>query len=456
MSEALLKKSTLAVKKEVSYGADPTIASTNVIRFESIDIGPKYASIDVDEVRNTKDVQPKLRGQETDPATIGLLLRGCAAAGTAPEGDPLYECATGTKVASLASVVGSGSTTTSIVLASANGAHYLKHQGILIPCPTLTTGAVKTSGGTQTTVLITMATGDESNFEVGDIIGVATAASERSVTRVTAIDTSAHTLAVYPAMAHAAQDAATVTKVTLEGTRITNIATDTLTVSPAVSAAPVQYTPIRAGIHYMLSTAELPSFWLQYWRGDLRKESYAGHKVDSLEIDLQSGQKVVAKFTSMGLSMVKAAGAYGLGVPTFNAAEPLVAQSQFVTIAGASVPCDKFNFKLANTLYDRKDITTPGISKRIHMSREISGSFSVVYESDDIYDAFMADTRCEALLTIGRLGMIDGNAIIISIPKLKYTDVPMSLDTEIYKYDAAWMGEASDTGEDSLGAISFY
>jgi hypothetical protein len=456
MSEALLKKSTLAVKEESSYGVDPTIAVGNVIRFESIDIGPKYDSIDVDEVRNTKDTQPKLRGQETDPATIGILLRGCATSGTAPEGDPLYTCAMGTKVASAASVVGVGSSTTSIVLASGHGAHYLVNQGILIPCPTLVTGAVKTSGGTQTVNSIEMAAGDEANFAVGDIIGVATAASERSVTRITAINTTAHTMAVSPAMTHEAQDAATVTKLSLEGTRITVIATDTLTVSPAVSAAPVQYDPIRAGVHYMLTTAELPSFWAEYWRGDLRKEAYAGHKIDSMELDLTAGQKVVAKFSSMGLSMAKTAGACSLSPITFNAAEPLVAQSQVVKIDGTLVPCDKFTFRLTNKIYDRKDITTPGISKRIQMSREITGSFSVVYEDDTIYDAFMADTRCEALLVVGRLGLINGNCIILSVPLLKYTDVPMNLDDQIYKYDATWMGEASSTGEDSIGAVSFY
>jgi hypothetical protein len=141
---------------------------------------------------------------------------------------------------------------------------------------------------------------------------------------------------------------------------------------------------------------------------------------------------------------------------TFNAAEPLVAQSQVVKIDGTLVPCDKFTFRLTNKIYDRKDITTPGISKRIQMSREITGSFSVVYEDDTIYDAFMADTRCEALLVVGRLGLINGNCIILSVPLLKYTDVPMNLDDQIYKYDATWMGEASSTGEDSIGAVSFY
>jgi hypothetical protein len=356
------------------------------------------------------------------------------------------------KVSSLASVMGVGSTTTSLVLATGHGAHYLKNQAVLIPCPTATTGA--TVAGSTTSVLH-MNSGDEAKFSVGDIIGVATQATERGVSRVTAIDTTNHYLTVSPALPHAPAAAATVTKVTLTAARITAINTDTLTVSPALPAAPVQYDPIRAGIHYMLSTNELPSYFVDYWRGDQRKEAYAGGKIDSLEMDLTVGQKVTAKFTGMSLGMTMTSGASCPLSASFNNAQPNIAQSQVVILDGATVNCDKFTFKLANTIYDRKDITSAGISKRLQMSRTITGSFSCIYDSDTLFNNFTSDTRSEAILTVGRLGFIDGNAIIITIPKLKYTDVPMSLDTEIYKYDVTFGGDPTN-GEDSIGAISFF
>lgn len=367
-----VKRSTIAVKKETTYGIDPTVTSANVIRVESFDFGPDYDMIEVNEIRNTKDKLPALTGKFTATSNIGVLLRGSATAGTAPEGDPLYECAWGAKNTSTASTTTTGSTTTSIVLTAGGG----------------------------------------NGFAVGDAIRVANP--------------------------------------TPEVTWVTAKSGDTLTVSPALSVAPASGVAVGAGVHYKTSLADLPSFWSVLWRGDVVREDYGGNKVDSFDLDIGTGAICTAKF---GFKGVKMAGpvtqSYTLGTPSFNTLDPLVGVNQVIRIGGSVVRVDKIAFGIKNDIYDREDVTSDGISARIHTGRTIEGSFSVLYESADIFNAFKNRTDNEAVIILSNATTLPaGRIVAIRIPKMRYTKAGIGQDNNLFKYDITFAANIT-AGEDA-------
>lgn len=378
MAVAVVKKSTIAIKKEATYGTDPTVASANVIRVESFDFDPNYDEIAVNEIRNTKDKLPTLPGKFTATGNIGLLLRGSSTAGTAPEGDPLFECAVGAKNTSTASTTTTGSTTTSIVLVASGGA----------------------------------------GFAVGDAIRVNNPIPE--VTWITAKST------------------------------------DTLTVSPALAVAPATGVAVGAGVHYKPSLVELPSFWSVLWRGDMVRENYGGNKVDSFDLDIGTGAICTAKFGFKGIKMTgPTTESYGLGTPTFNSLNPLVGVKQTIKIGGSAIKVDKIACGIKNEIFDREDVTSDGISDRIHTGRVIEGSFSVLYESADIFNAFKNRTDNEAVLLLSNDGgLTAGQIVAIKIPKMRYTKAKIGQDNALFKYDVSFTANITN-GEDALSSISW-
>lgn len=376
MAEALVKKSTVAVAKETTYGTEPAFTSANVIRVQDIDVNDNYERITVEEVRNTFDEIPSLIGTESVDGSLPVNLRGSDTAGSAPEFDVLMECAVGAKNSSTASLV---------VSATADN--------------------------------ITVTTGEGVNFAVGDAVRVATTP--------------------------------------VQVVWVTGIATDVLAVSPSMSPIPTAGDAVGAGVHYKLSTDELSSFFLKLWRGDITREDYGGNKITALEMDISTGQVVIPKFSFKGQSMATpTAEAYPLGAPSFNSLDPLVGISQTINIGSSSIDVDSFAFKLNNEIYDKKAVTTSGISKMIRTGRKIEGSFGVLYENADIFTAFKNATESEAAIILSRSSLAAGQIVAVRIPLMRYVQVPISKDNKIFKYDVTWEAVMS-TGEDTITSVSF-
>jgi hypothetical protein len=205
---AKVKNSTLAIKKQTDIGTDPVVAATNVIAFKECNIKDTYERIKVEEVLSSYSANPDLQGIESVSGDITFNLKPFTP-GSAPETDPLWECGVGAKNSNTASTCGTGSTTTSIVLATGHGAHHAVKDAIVVPCPTATTGTAAGTGQTTTNVNFTSITG----FKAGDIIGCSTGASQRGVTRI--VSFSGTNATVYPALPAAAQTGSTITKLTL-------------------------------------------------------------------------------------------------------------------------------------------------------------------------------------------------------------------------------------------------
>lgn len=237
-----------------------------------------------------------------------------------------------------------------------------------------------------------------------------------------------------------------------EVSRVTNIATDTLTVSPAFTLAPPTGRTVYHGIHYRCTVTELPSLWVQYWRGDITKETYRGNKVSSLSLDFTSGQTVNPTFGFQGKDTnLPVSESYTLGTPAYDSGNVHVARYMALKVGGTTYPVANVKIDIANELYRREDISSAGTKELIRTKRTISGSFSLLYEDKAIETAFRNGTTAELIVASsdGNLNFVPGNTFVMSMPKIKYTKAGKSKDNGLYKYDVTFKAVRT-LGEDAL------
>lgn len=239
---------------------------------------------------------------------------------------------------------------------------------------------------------------------------------------------------------------------TFEVARITNIVTDTLTVSPALSLAPATGRALGAGIHYRPTLTELNSFWAQFWRGNITLETYKGNKVGTLALDFTAGQTVSPKFSIQGKeTAIPVAGSYGFANPDYDLGLVHVARYMAIKIGGVTLPVNHVAVSIVNDLYRRLTLGGAGTQSIIRTKRTVTGSFSLLYEDAAIENAFRNGTTGELIVvsSAGNVNLTVGNTFVLSLPKIKYTKVANSKDTGMYKYDVTFRA-AKTVGEDSL------
>lgn len=233
---------------------------------------------------------------------------------------------------------------------------------------------------------------------------------------------------------------------------VTAISTDQLTVSPAMSSIPGAGVDVGAGVHYKLSTAELKSFWGSLWLGDQERYDFPGSKVDKLSMSFSSGELVTPQFDFQSKNTVApVAEAYGLGTPSYDSTNPLVAVNMTVTMAGTSYSVSDIALEVNNNMFKRKDVTSSGISKVIRTGRTVGGSFSLLYEDSVVDDSMRADTELELVVVAGSTA---GNIFAVRLPKIRYTEIPVSVNEGIYQYDVTFEANLT-SAEDELTSISY-
>lgn len=238
----------------------------------------------------------------------------------------------------------------------------------------------------------------------------------------------------------------------LQCARITNNATDILTVSPALTAAPGNSVAVGAGVHYRTTLTELHSIYAPFWRGDITLEKYLGNKCSTLSLDFTSGELVNPVFTFEGQKTGDAvAEACTLGAATPDTAAVHVARYMVVKVGGTLYPLSNVKVDIANTLKRRDDVTTSGTKSIIRTARKITGSFSLMYENKAIEDAFKAGTTAELFVvsSAGNSTLTAGNIFCMSLPKIKYTAIPKSSQDGIYQYDVTFRAVRTN-GEDAI------
>lgn len=243
-------------------------------------------------------------------------------------------------------------------------------------------------------------------------------------------------------------------------TWITAIATDDLTVSPALSAAPVAGQSVGAGVHYKLSTTALASFFCSFWRGNIVREDYSGCKIEDISMDFSSGSAVLPSFKFQG----KAQGTpvteiYGLGPPAYDSGGLHVARYATFSLDGTTTPVTNAALSIAHDQVRRLDITSSGTNSIIATGRTVSGSFSLPYSDSALETAFMNDTNAELVIVTsdGGLDLTVGNTFAIRMPQIRYSSAAKTEDSGIYQYDMAFTAakDVAVSGESSITSVSF-
>lgn len=239
-----------------------------------------------------------------------------------------------------------------------------------------------------------------------------------------------------------------------EVTWVTAKATDTLTVSPALTAAPGFGAAVGAGVHYKPSSA-MKSFSARFWRGDITREDYLGLVAESLVLDFASGQIPAPKVTLLGQTrsapVAQTYAASGMGAVPTESASPLVARNMVVTLGAVSYPVANIALDIKMDTYKRMAVTTSGVQEILPTARAVTGSFSFLYSDKTIDDVFLANTQIELRIVCGSTA---GNIFAARIPKMRYTDVPKSEESGCYKYDVKFTSDPSN-GEDELTSMSW-
>lgn len=252
-------------------------------------------------------------------------------------------------------------------------------------------------------------------------------------------------------------DAITVIIATIpEVTWITNLVSVTVTCSPALSVTPSVGAVVKNdGIHYTLSVADLKSFWLSLWRGDTVREDSSGCMVSKLDMDFSVGEIIIPKFSfSAKDTKAPVTEVYGLGTPSYDTADPLVATLMKVRVGGTTYDCSKVAFGIDNTQAKRQAVTTSGITKIVRVDRKITGSFSLLYENKTIEDAMRASTKSELVIVAGST---EGNIFAVRFPSIRYTDTPKSVVDGLYQYDVAFQaGMKDNAAESEMSSVVFF
>jgi len=239
---------------------------------------------------------------------------------------------------------------------------------------------------------------------------------------------------------------------------VTGISTDTLTVSPACSGAPAAgVTVSRAATLYRPTLNDQVSFYTKFWQGDTYRYDIPGCMVSQITMDFTTGEIIKPQFGYSGKNT--AAGttqdaATGLGgSPAYDDADPLVAVSMAFEIGGSTFAVSNAAVEISNEHYKRLAVTTSGIQNMSRVKGKISGSFSLEVEDLTIETAFRSDTT--AVLKLAALKSVAGNAFAVRIPEIRYTAVPKTLDSGIYKYDVTWEAAAPSGVDADAIFISF-
>lgn len=238
---------------------------------------------------------------------------------------------------------------------------------------------------------------------------------------------------------------------------VTEINSNDLTVSPLLTLAPPTGRTVAAAVHYKVSKNELKSFWGQFWRGDVTLEVYKGCKVNSLTMEFRTGQPINPRFSTKAKeTAAPTSAAYGLGTPTYDGTDVHIARYMVVKVGGTLYPVSDISFTVTNDLYEQKAVTTAGLQKLLRTRRQVTGSFSMVYENKDIETAFRNGTTAELIIVSskGDAALTLGNTFAIRMPKIRYTKAGKTVDSGIFKWDIPFKAVLT-LGEDSISALSF-
>jgi hypothetical protein len=459
---ALVKSSTLvAMPTDASTGNPDTAKARSIEVSGAPTFSDSFETIERNVVRQAFSTYAPLRGLETTSGTITVELHGSGNVDAPPETALLYKSALGSLYTPagvtdpwipadgvIASTVGDLSQTNPViaeVLDGSNQSYNPKLWSYTFPISPATT--IKEEG-----------------FELNFPVRVYSDTELKIIGFITKIDETNKTITIVTE-----KDPNTVTLV--DGTNADKVDCGFLfLLHKKYDAASDTYPQV-------LQTTEMN---FDYFRGDIVKERWFKALATEFSIDLSTGQVCLPSFNWEGAEVGYSDDSYSPSDYTINTlydssnSDPLVVQLTDIYMAEIDEYTDnevkvkeyfqdcisQIQITLTNEVFKKQCIASLGIGEVLRTSRAVTGSLNTFYTGKEFQEAFRAGnlyafrsvfnyakelgTNGEKLFTTEA-----GNIVAIAIPQLKFSEVSVSEDTGIFKYDTSFSCEPV-RGDDEL------
>jgi hypothetical protein len=236
--------------------------------------------------------------------------------------------------------------------------------------------------------------------------------------------------------------------------------TGDVTVSPALSGTPT-VTDVVAG----LTTYILPRpndtiaslairEHLANQAGSTIDYDYSGVMVSDVALDFPVGGICTAVFSTggAGFSTTSPGSTITLPCDTYT---PAVGKNAVLSVMGTAYTAQDVSMSVSTEITDINSITTDGISNKLGISKEVTGSFRTEYTGTDNFDAFKAGTTGETILLLRDGGATSPVIVGAYMPQIKFTNVSRSDDGGVL-YDTVEFMALSPDCDNNERAFSLF
>jgi len=236
---------------------------------------------------------------------------------------------------------------------------------------------------------------------------------------------------------------------------VRSIATDTLTIAPALVGTPTTVSTVVGLLSYVIAKPDAAAISLaveEYFENASNQitYTYAGVVVTDMTINYPVANIVKTDFSVAGAGFAVAS-AVGNRASVCQSFTPYVAKNMTFTYAGTAYAISELSINVASDVYDVEALTTAGITNKVVTGKSaVGGSFMLEYGGTALFNAFQAGTSGTLFGTVANAGTISG----IFAPNVIISQSSKSIDSGIYKDSADYVALSSplcsDTIEDCL------
>ena len=423
MSEALVKSSTFTIETEVAYGVDPATTPKVLETSGTPTFSDTYDTIERDIVRQAFSTYAPIRGVENTSGSFAVEAHGSGTYDTPLESWMAYRAAFGY-------LIGPNTDEADAAIAFT----------LTVQTLTLSDDLSYTDPQMKTGTLTMASTADL-------VVG--------------------YPFRIYDSTGNTLKLAGFITGVT------TDTSIDIITSSSDASVSILDTDELDVGFMFTLRNEDLdqvvalPSLAMNYYRGDITKETYVGNIITEFSLDMSTGQLILPSFSWEGKTVSYEETSYGGGTTTYDSSttSPLVMKLSdiFMEDEDGNVYQDcisNIQITITNEVFKKQCVATSGIGKVIRTKRTVVGSLNSFYEGKDFQDDFKNEKTYKLRAIVGYSTGTDidghtqdtddiGNILAISIPQLKFSEVGIDEDSGIFKYNASFSCEPVD-GDDEI------
>lgn len=248
--------------------------------------------------------------------------------------------------------------------------------------------------------------------------------------------------------------------------QITNISGSTLTVFPALSAAPADGDVVNGALTYLLPRPEdevkslmIREHIVNTQATKLIDYDYKGSVVTSVALTYPVGKICKASFSTSGAGFTINANASAINVPCDIESPVIGKNAKFTYIdkngVASTYDAQDVSIKIDTQTTNIEAITTNGLANILGTGKSVTGSFKVEYTGTENFETFKAGDKGALLLALSRGGVNDPIATGVIAPQIKFTKVSKSENGGIL-YDTIEFEVLSPSCDGNERALSVY